>query len=212
MHLTPREQERLTVFTVAELARRRRARGRRLNAPEVVALVCDEVLEAAWDGLDLDDVLAAGRAAVSPDQAMDGVPALVPHVQVEALFPNGSALVALDAPLGPAAGDAPGAVRTAEGDVTLNAGRDRRRLSVRNTGERAVYVSSHFPLAEVNEALELDRDAAAGMRLDVPAGSAVGWAPGEEREVTLVRMGATGAAGAAGAAGVAGAAQQRTSR
>lgn len=187
MRLTPREQERMTIFTVAELARRRRARGRRLNAPEATALICDEVLEVAWDGATLDEVIAAGRSVLGPDDVMDGVPAMVPHVQVEALFPNGTALVAIDNPI-PARADAdtPGAVRTLGTPVEINAGRAHRDLSVRNTGDKIVYVSSHFPLAEVNEALELDRDAARGMRLDIPAGTALAFRPGEERGVRLV--------------------------
>jgi len=187
VHLTPREQERLTIFTVAELARRRRARGRRLNAPEAIALISDEVLEVAWDGATLDEVIAAGRSVLGPDDVMDGVPALVPHIQVEALFPNGTALIAIDDPI-PAqdAVTAPGAVRTLDAPVEINAGRAHRELTVRNAGDKTVYVSSHFPLAEVNEALHLDRDAARGMRLDIPAGTALAFPPGEERGVRLV--------------------------
>ncbi|MGH3342524.1 MAG: urease subunit gamma [Carbonactinosporaceae bacterium] len=186
MHLTPREQERLTLFTAAELARRRRARGRRLGAPEAIALICDEVLERAWDGAPLDEVIAAGRAALAPDEVMDGVPSLVPHVQVEALFPSGTALVAIDTPFGQPHAEGPGAVRAAGGEVELAPGRSRTTIAVRNGGDLPVYVSSHFPIAEVNAALVFDRDRARDMRLDVPAGTALGWQPGEEREVTLV--------------------------
>ncbi|NLU71975.1 urease subunit gamma [Streptomyces sp. HNM0575] len=191
MHLTPRENERLQLFTAAELARRRRARGRRLNAPEAVALICDEILEAAWDGLSMDDVIAVGRSVLTEDDVMEGVPAMVPTVQVEALFPSGTALVAVDAPItpgaaGPAQADPPGAVRTAPEPVRINEGRRRLRLTVRNTGDRAVYVSSHYPLDETNAALSFDREAAAGMRLDIPAGTALVFEPGGEREVGLV--------------------------
>ncbi|SCK31336.1 urease subunit gamma [Streptomyces sp. WMMB 322] len=195
MHLTPREKERLQLFTVAELARRRRARGRRLNAPEAVALICDEVLEAAWDGLTMDEVIAAGRAVLTEDDVMEGVAAMVPTVQVEALFPSGTALVAVDAPIRATASDgktaagragAPGAVRTAPEPVRINEGRRTLRLTVRNTGDRAVYVSSHYPLDETNEALQFDREAATGMRLDIPAGTALVFEPGGEREVELV--------------------------
>lgn len=190
MHLTPREQERLTIFTVAELARRRRGRGRRLNAPEAIALICDEVIEAAWDGAGLDEVIAAGRSVLGPDDVLDGVPGLVPHIQVEAMFPNGTALVAIDDPIPAQDGvDTPGAVRTRGEPIEINAGRAHRELSVRNTGDTTVYVSSHFPLAEVNDVLELDRDAARGMRLDIPAGTALAFPPGEERGVRLVTAG-----------------------
>lgn len=187
MHLTPRETERLQLFTAAELARRRRSRGRRLNAPEAIALICDEVLEAAWDGLSMDEVIAVGRAALTAADVLEGVPAMVPTVQVEALFPSGTALVAIDEPI-TAAGSAPapGAVRTGQGPVRINEGRHRQRLTVRNTGDRAVYISSHYPLAEANASLSLDREAAAGMRLDIPAGTALVFEPGVPREVELV--------------------------
>lgn len=201
MHLTPRENERLQLFTAAELARRRRGRGRRLNAPEAIALICDEVLEAAWDGLSMAEVIAVGRTVLTEDDVLEGVPAMVPTVQVEALFPSGTALVAVDDPIRPAGStgggdsadttdtgraDPPGAVRTAPGPVRINEGRRRLRLTVRNTGDQPVYVSSHYPLDETNAALRFDREAAAGMRLDIPAGTALVFEPGGEREVELV--------------------------
>lgn len=187
MHLTPRERERLELFTVAELARRRRARGRRLNAPEAIALICDEVLEAAWDGLSLDEVIEVGRKVLTEAEVMPGVPDMIPQIQVEALFPSGTSLVAVEQPIA-SAGDvtAPGAVRSAAEPVEINAGRPRTRLSIRNTGDRTVYLSSHYPLAEVNAALELDRRAADGMRLDIPAGTALAFEPGTEREVEVI--------------------------
>jgi urease subunit gamma/beta len=185
VHLTPREQERLTIFTLAELARRRRARGRRLNAPEAIALICDEILELAWDGAALDDVVAGAKGVLTSADVMEGVPALVTHVQVEALFPNGTALVAVDSPIGPPPGDGPGAVRTADEPVEINAGRPRTALRVTNSGPRTVYVSSHFPLGEVNDALVFDRDPA-GLRLDIAAGTATAFRPGESVEVQVI--------------------------
>ncbi|MBO1329884.1 urease subunit gamma [Streptomyces sp. VRA16 Mangrove soil] len=186
MHLTPREQERLQLFTVAELARRRRARGRRLNAPEAIALICDEILEAAWDGLSLDEVIEAAGRVLTADDVMDGVADIVTTVQVEALFPSGTSLVAVDRPIGPPSPTAPGAVRTADEPVEINVGRPRTTLTVRNTGDTVVYVSSHYPLHEVNQALDLDREAARGLRLDIAAGTALAFAPGEQRDVVLV--------------------------
>lgn len=187
MHLTPRELERIQLFSVAELARRRKERGRRLNAPEAIALICDEVLEAAWDGLSLDEVIAVGRRVLTEDEVMEGVPAMIPQIQVEGMFPSGTALVAVDRPIA-TTGDstAPGEVRTAPHPVVINVGRRREQLAIRNTGDRTVYVSSHYPLAEANAALELDRDAAAGMRLDVAAGTALAFEPGAERVVDVV--------------------------
>ncbi|MER7786794.1 urease subunit gamma [Streptomyces sp. NPDC097640] len=195
MHLTPREVERVQLFTVAEMARRRRARGRRLNAPEAIALICDEMLEAAWDGASLDEVIEVGRSLLTVDDVLEGVPALVGTVQVEALFPSGTALVAVENPIaGGGEGPAPGAVRPAAEPVVINAGRPRLRLTIRNNGDRTVYLSSHYPLAEANPALELDRAAAAGMRLDIAAGTALAFEPGTAREVDLVASRHDGAA------------------
>lgn len=186
MHLTPREQERLQLFTLAELARRRRSRGSLLGAPDAIALICDEVLEAAWDGASLNEVVELGRSVLSADDVLDGVPALVPQVQVEALFPNGSALVAIADPLGAPPVNGPGAIRTPGGEVELHAGRVRETLRARNGSDRKIVVSSHFPLEEVNEALEFDRVRAGGARLDIPAGTALAFAPGEERDLPVV--------------------------
>ena len=185
MHLTPRERDRLTLFLAAELARRRRARGRRLGATEAVALVCDEMLECAWDGMSLEEVLAHGASVLGRDDVLDGVPEAVRHIEVDALFPSGTALLALDDPFGPVGPD-DGPVRTADGDIEINAGRPRVELEVRNEGAVPVYVSSHYHFAEVTATLRFDRDRARGRRLDVPAGTSLGWRPGETRQVRLV--------------------------
>ncbi|MFI7610603.1 urea amidohydrolase [Nonomuraea terrae] len=191
MHLTPAEHDRLTVFTVAELARRRRARGARLSAPEVIALVADAVFEAAWDGLPMEEVIAAGRGAVRAEEAKPGVAALVRRVEVDALFPAGTALVAVDDPLGrqPGPGD-PGAVMpAARADAALAPGRARLEIEVTNTADVDVHVSSHYPFWQANAALSFDREAARGHRLDVPAGSSLCFPPGATITVRLVRLG-----------------------
>lgn len=189
MRLTPAEQDRLTIFTLAELARRRLSRGRRLSAPEVVALITDTVLEAAWDGGSMEEVTEAGHAAVAPEQAQAGAAALVSHIEIDALFPTGTALVAIDDPVGtPSEGD-PGAVLTGSGEHLLNTHRSGIEVEVTNTADVAVRISSHYPFWEVNSTLVFDRSAARGMRLDVPAGSTVGFKPGESRTVRLVRLG-----------------------
>lgn len=189
MHLTPREQERLLLAAGADLARRRLARGAKLGAPDAVALVCDVVCELAWDGLPYAEVVARAREVVRPDQLVDGVPAAVPFLQVEALFPHGSALVHVAAPFGPPPADGPGAVRTAAGDVALTPGRDRATAVLRNTGRLPVWVSSHVPLDRLNPALEITLAAEGRYRLDVPAGIAVKVDAGAEREVAVVRLG-----------------------
>jgi urease subunit gamma/beta len=192
VHLTPREQERLLLAAAADLARRRLARGARLGATEAVALVCDEVCELAWDGVPIDEVVERAGTLLGPEHLLDGVADLVPAVQVEALFGHGTSLVHVPAPFGPGAGHA-GAVRPAEGVVALAPGRERVRLRLRNTGARTVWISSHYPLDELNRAVTVTPDGVRGLRLDLPAGQALAVAPGEEREVVAVRLG--GAAG-----------------
>jgi urease gamma subunit len=100
VRLTPKEQERLTVFLAAELARRRRARGLKLNHPEAVALIADEVLEKARDGASYEDTVVHGYLALGPDDVLDGVAALVSRLEVEPLFEDGTRLVVLHDPIG----------------------------------------------------------------------------------------------------------------
>ena len=189
MHLTPREQERLTLFTAAELARRRLARGALLGATEAISLVCDEVLEMAWDGVPIDEVVERARQIVPAEQLLPGVAAAVPSLQVEALFPSGTSLVHVEAPFGASDPHGPGAVLVQEGRVDLAAGRPRRRIEITHRGDRPIWVSSHFPLEELNPALELDREAARGHRLDLPAGVSTELAPGRTHTVTIVERG-----------------------
>ena len=192
MRLTDWEEERLLIFSAAELARRHRAAGLLLNAPETVALICDAMLEAARAGASYADVEAAGRAAVAPGDVMPGVRELVDEVRLEVLMDDGTRLVALVDPLvGPDASRAapgPGAVILAAEPPPLP-DRSRIRLTVRNDSARAVRVSSHYPFERVNARLVFDRQAATGFRLDLPAGGSLRWAPGEEQDVTLVRFG-----------------------
>ena len=182
------------MFGAAELARKTLGRGLRLNAPEAIALVCDEMHLAARGGASYEDVLAAGRTAVRPDQVLDGVADVAPEIRLEVLLEEGSRLVVLRDPFGPGTEDGPGAVRFADGDVPLVPERPRITLSVTNTSERPIRVSSHFPFDEVNARLDFDRDAARGFRLDLPAGDSLRWGPSETRDVDLVRFGgSTGA-------------------
>jgi urease subunit gamma/beta len=188
MRLTAWEEERLLIFTAAELARRHRAKGLLLNAPEAVAIICDEMLEAARAGATYADVEAAGRAAVAPNEVLPGVAALVDSVSLEVLMGDGTRLIVLLEPLGPAGDDAPGAVRQAPRPDPDDV-RDRRSLPVHNTSTRVVRVSSHYPFERVNARLDFDRAAATGYRLDLPAGSTERWSAGETKTVTLVAFG-----------------------
>jgi urease subunit gamma/beta len=156
-----------------------------------VALVCDEICELAWDGLPYAEVVARARNLIQPDQLVDGVPAAVPALQVEALFPHGTALVHVDAPFGPPPVDGPGAVRVGAGEIELAPGRERATVVLRNTGALPVWVSSHVPLDQLNPALQVQIPADGRFRLDVPAGTAVRVDAGAEREVPVVRIGGT---------------------
>jgi urease subunit gamma/beta len=100
MYLTPTEEDRLAVYTAAELARRSLADGARLNAPEATALICDEMHRAARRGASANGVLAAGRAAVRRADLMDGIPALLAEIRLEVLMDDGMRLVVLREPWG----------------------------------------------------------------------------------------------------------------
>ncbi len=99
MMLTPRETEKLMVYVAADLARRRRARGLKLNVPESVALITEALLEGARDGRSVTEVMALGREVLTRDDVMELVPELVPLVQVEATFPDGTKLVSCHDPI-----------------------------------------------------------------------------------------------------------------
>lgn len=99
MLLTPTELERLIIFSAAELARKRRARGKKLNHPEAVALISDEILEGARDGRSVAELISAGAGILTTDDVMPGVDAMTPMIQVEAMFPDGTKLVTLHDPI-----------------------------------------------------------------------------------------------------------------
>ncbi len=98
MYLSPTEEDRLRIFAAAELARRALARGLKLNAPEAIALICDEMHMAARSGASYDDVVETGRRAVAADRLMDGVVDLVDEIRLEVLLDEGSRLVVLRRP------------------------------------------------------------------------------------------------------------------
>ena len=99
VHLTPREQEKLLIFTAAEVARRRRARGLRLNYPEALALITAEVLEGIRDGRSVSQLMAEGLQILTRDDVMEGVPEMLEEVQVEGTFPDGTKLVTIHHPI-----------------------------------------------------------------------------------------------------------------
>jgi urease subunit gamma/beta len=211
MRLVPREVDKLLLHQAGVLAQKRLARGVRLNVPEAIALIATQLLELIRDGRSVAELMDLGRTLLGRHQVMDGVPELVTEVQVEGTFPDGTKLVTVHHPIVADHGDLelalygsflpvpdrarfaepPRTVRAGEvipgdGPIELNAGRPTTELVVTNTGDRPIQVGSHYPFAETNRALAFDRAAAAGQRLDIPAGAAVRFEPGELRTVRLV--------------------------
>jgi urease subunit gamma/beta len=213
MHLTPREIDKLLLHQAGVLAQKRLARGLRLNHPEAVALIATQLLEFIRDGRSVAELMDLGRQFLGRDDVMTGVAELIAEVQVEGTFPDGTKLVTVHhpiaaqsgnralalygsfLPLEPAStvgtapellGDAPGAVAPQDGELELNAGRAVTELAVTNRGDRPIQVGSHYPFAETNKVLDFDRGRAAGKRLDIPAGTAVRFEPGDTKTVRLV--------------------------
>ena len=191
MELSPREKDKLLLFTAALVAERRRARGLKLNYPEAVALISAAILEGARDGRTVAELMALGTTVLGAEEVMEGVAELITEVQVEATFPDGTKLVTVHDPIPLAEpADTPiGAVLPAAGTLALNAGRATLTLEVSNTGDRPIQVGSHYHFAEANPALAFDRDAARGRHLAIPAGTSVRFEPGIERTVELVPFG-----------------------
>jgi urease subunit gamma/beta len=184
MRLLPREQDRLLLFLAAELARRRRARGLRLGQAEAVAVIADEVCEAARDGASYADATARGYGALGPQDVQEGVAELVGRVEIEALFADGSRLLVL---LDPVTRDGPPA--GAETEAPLAWTEKGTALTVVCEGEVPVGVTSHFHFFEANRTLRFDRAAAWGLRLAVEPGVKVFFDPGVPRKVHLIPLG-----------------------
>jgi urease subunit gamma/beta len=213
MHLTPRELDKLVLHGAGSVAQKRLARGLRLSYPEAVALIATVLLELIRDGRGVAELMGVGRRLLGHRQVMQGVAGLIAEVQVEGTFPDGTKLVTVHDPIAREDGDlelalygsflpvpslevfgtveeapAPGAVEPVGGPIELNAGRRTLDIEVVHRGDRPIQVGSHFPFADVNQALAFDREATARMRLDIPAGTAVRFEPGDTRSVTLVEM------------------------
>jgi len=194
MNLTPTEQERLTIFSAAQLAREHRKRGIALSHPEAIAYICDELLYSARQGKSLKDVMGLGSQILTTDDVLPGVAELIPVIHIEAMFLDGTKLVTVHQPIRSGAKQQParvqaGEVVTPDGDIEINAGRRKLTLTATNSGDRPVQVGSHFHFFEVNKALDFDRAATFGMRLDIPSGTAVRFEPGQVLEVNLVEVG-----------------------
>ena len=215
MHLSPREIEKLLLHNAGFLAQKRLARGLRLNHPEAVALIATQILEFIRDGKSVADLMDLGRQFLGRNQVMAGVPEMILEVQAEGTFPDGSKLVTVHHPIASEDGDLelalygsflpvpdgqsfrakatdldfePGAYLISEGELTLNEGRETATLKVTNLGDRPVQVGSHYHFIETNNQLRFDREKAFGKRLNIPAGTAVRFEPGETKTVQLVEI------------------------
>jgi urease subunit gamma/beta len=183
VRLLPSEQERLNLFLAAELARRRRDRGLRLSQAEAAALIADETMELARDGLDYAEVERRAYGVLGPGDVLDGVTELVDRLELEPVFSDGPRLVVLVSPI---ARDAPPDLTADRAPAWLPADAS---LPVENEGPVAIAVTSHFHFFETNRELRFDRRAAWGMRLAIAPGTKVVFPPGEAREVRLVPFG-----------------------
>jgi urease subunit gamma/beta len=197
MLLTPTEYERLTIFGAAQLARQRFKKGLKLNYPEAVAIISDELLEGAREGRSVAELIGYGSTILNQDDVLPGIADMLPMLQVEGSFPDGTKLITVHDPLRPGTQPPdpnyriPGEIITPEGDIELNVGRIRATVKAVNTGDRPIQIGSHFHFFEVNRALAFDRKLAYGMHLDIPAGTAVRFEPGDEKTVELVAFGGT---------------------
>src|SRR3954451_13282741 len=212
MHLSPRDIDKLLLHNAGVVAQKRLARGLRLNYPESVALIATQLLEFIRDGRSVAELMDLGRRFLGTGNVLDGIPEMIDEVQVEGTFPDGTKLVTVHHPIVAERGDLtlalygsflpvpdtaggvaasrldapPGAVTAQEGELVLNEGRQASSLTVVSRGDRPIQVGSHYHFIETNRALEFDRGAAYGCRLDIPAGTAVRFEPGETKRVTLV--------------------------
>lgn len=213
MHLSPRDLDKLLLHGAGVVAQKRLARGLRLSYPEAVALLATQLLELIRDGRSVAELMDLGRRMLGRAQVMPGVGEMLHEVQVEGTFPDGTKLVTVHDPIADEQGDlalalygsflpvpplerftrapqeppcVPGALEEAPGELLLNPGRDAIAIRVVHRGDRPIQVGSHYPFAETNRALEFDRVRARGHRLDVPAGTAVRFEPGESRTVSLI--------------------------
>ncbi|MER6103259.1 urease subunit gamma [Streptomyces sp. NPDC001832] len=198
MHFSPHEQERLLVYVAAAVARQRREQGIKLNYPEAMALLTAYVYDQARIGRSVGEIMDSGRDFLTRDDVMDGVPEMIDNVQIETTFPDGTKLVTIHDPFDAPREEIelhPGKVDFVDESVPLNPELDVTEIEVHNPTDRPVQVGSHYHFYETNEGLafygangepDVDRKAAYGKRLNVPAGTSERFEPGDRRRVELV--------------------------
>ncbi|XP_059657728.1 urease [Cornus florida] len=215
MKLAPREVEKLMLHNAGFLAQKRLARGLRLNYTEAVALIATQILEFVRGGeKTVAELMDLGKQLLGRRQVLPAVPHLLDTVQVEGTFPDGTKLITVHNAISSENGNLelalhgsflpvpslekfpsfedgkiPGELSFGGRNITLNSGRKAVILKVTNTGDRPIQVGSHYHFVEVNPFLAFDRRKAYGMRLNIPAGTATRFEPGDTKSVTLVRIG-----------------------
>ena len=213
MHLSPKDLDKLVLHNAGFVAQKRYARGLKLNYPEAVALIATQLLEFIRDGERVATLMDKGKKILGLADVMDGVAELVAEVQVEGTFPDGTKLVTVHHPICREEGSAelalyasgltrtpqvqtpdnlvqanPGEYLLAAEELILNDGRDTIEIDVTNMGDRPVQVGSHYPFFETNASLQFNRAQSFGFRLNIPAGTAVRFEPGERKRVLLVAL------------------------
>ncbi|CAG8448163.1 13584_t:CDS:2 [Acaulospora morrowiae] len=219
MRLVPRELDKLVLHQVGFLAQKRLARGVKLNHTEAAALIASQLIELMRDGTNsVADLMQLGKQMLGTRHVQEDVIETLNEVQVEGTFPDGTYLVTVHSPISSLDGNlelalygsflpipdkskfpepspkanqesGPGAIVVKPGKIVLNEGRERVAIKVTNSGDRPIQVGSHYHFIETNPALSFDRGLSYGKRLDIPAGSAVRFEPGETKTVTLVEIG-----------------------
>ncbi|TXT11062.1 hypothetical protein VHUM_01813 [Vanrija humicola] len=219
MHLLPRETDKLLIAQVGILAQRRLARGLKLNQSEAVGLIAYQLHELIRDGThSVAELMDKGKKLLGRRHVMPGVAELLETVQIEGTFPHSTFLVTVHSPVCSDSGDIklalygsflpipsedlfpipeplaspkdlPGAVICRKEKIKINVGRERWLVEVKNEGDRPIQVGSHYHFLEANKSLRFDRLLAYGRRLDIAAGTAVRFEPGERKTVSLVDIG-----------------------
>ena len=151
----------------------------------------------AREGRTVAELIGLGSTLLNTDDVLPGVAAMTAIIQIEGMFPDGAKMITVHEPIRPGEMSqtttefTPGEILTVDGEIELNRGRKKVSLTVTNTGDRAIQVGSHYHFFEANKALDFDRAAAFGMRLDTPAGVSRRFEPGERKEIELVAFGGT---------------------
>ncbi|WP_282039164.1 urease subunit gamma [Saccharicrinis aurantiacus] len=216
MHLSPKDIEKIMLHNAGVIAQKRYARGILLNYPETIALISTQLLEFIREGASVAELMDRGKKILGIDDVMEGVESLVHEVQVEGTFPDGTKLVTVHQPIcdtqlnnnwalygsGLTKADAklqvdnivnaqPGNIMVSDMPIILNEDRKLITIEVCNVGDRPIQVGSHYNFIDTNAALKFDRLQTLGFRLNIPAGTAIRFEPGEKKMVELVEVAGT---------------------